>query len=314
MNQYMKAFVYAGLFYLGLATVFGILNGTIGLGYWGVFAHAHFSLLGFMSMMIYGIGYFILPRFSGSELRFPGWVPVHFWLGNLSLPGMVVSRAYEVEDGSGLAGLLFVIFASLQAVSIFMFIVNVWMSLSPATGSAAEPAVAGQSAAPSQTLPPKPSIEVTADTSIADLVDASPSIKEILVRAGFSPLAQPEHFERVRRMGITLGMGCGNHGIDVEGMISVLKEELRKTGAVSKSAAPSAGVGSGTEAAVVTSETLIGTVIKEYPASRPVFEKYFGSGCFDCPGQAYESVDMACRMHGVDPKGVLEEINQALRS
>jgi hybrid cluster-associated redox disulfide protein len=115
-------------------------------------------------------------------------------------------------------------------------------------------------------------------------------------------------------MGITLGMGCGNHGIDVEGMITVLKGELSRVGAGSEPAATPAETGSGTAEAVVTSETLIGTVIEKYPASRPVFEKYFGSGCFDCPGQAYESVDMACRMHGVDPKGVLEEINQALRA
>ena len=37
---------------------------------WAQFAHAHLNLPGFMAMMIYGIGYFILPRFTARPL---GW-------------------------------------------------------------------------------------------------------------------------------------------------------------------------------------------------------------------------------------------------
>ena len=63
-----------------------------------------------------------------------------------------------------------------------------------------------------------------------------------------------------------------------------------------------------------TTDQLIGTIINEYPQSKQVFSKYFGTGCFDCPGQAYESVDMACRMHGVDPEIFLQELNTVLKS
>ena len=80
MSLYMKRFVLASLFYLGLAAIFGILNGMTNIGYFGAFAHTHFNLLGFMSMIVFGIGYFILPRFNGSDLRFENWVPIHFWL------------------------------------------------------------------------------------------------------------------------------------------------------------------------------------------------------------------------------------------
>ena len=45
MTPYMKRFVYASLSYLGLAAVFGILDGTSNLGYFGSYAHTHFLLL-----------------------------------------------------------------------------------------------------------------------------------------------------------------------------------------------------------------------------------------------------------------------------
>ena len=76
MSAYMKRFIYASLFYLAVATVFGALNGALSLGYWAQFGHTHFNLLGFMSMMVFGIGYFILPRFNGADLRWPSWVAV----------------------------------------------------------------------------------------------------------------------------------------------------------------------------------------------------------------------------------------------
>ncbi len=131
MSLYMKRFVYASLFYLALAAIIGILDGTVNLGYMGTFAHTHFNLLGFMAMIVFGIGYFILPRFNGSELRFESWVPVHFWLANISLIGMVVFRGLAVDTGASIYQTLFIVVASLQVLSIFMFVVNIWITLTP---------------------------------------------------------------------------------------------------------------------------------------------------------------------------------------
>jgi|GEM_PF-5760347 len=127
----MKRFVFASLFYLALGTIFGILNGTVGLGYFGIFAHTHFNLLGFMAMIVFGIGYFILPRFNGTELRFNSWVAIHFWLANISLIGMVIFRGLAVDSGETSYNILFIIFASVQVISIFMFIINIWLTLTP---------------------------------------------------------------------------------------------------------------------------------------------------------------------------------------
>ena len=56
-------------------------------------------------------------------------------------------------------------------------------------------------------------------------------------------------------------------------------------------------------------ETMVGSLIKVYPATKSVFEKHYGEGCFSCPGQTFESVEETAQMHNIDPKIVLDEIN-----
>jgi len=59
----------------------------------------------------------------------------------------------------------------------------------------------------------------------------------------------------------------------------------------------------------VTKDMIIGDVINNIPEAGKVIAKYFGSGCFACPGMRMESIDMGATMHGVDPEKVVEEIN-----
>ncbi len=237
MSPYMKKFVYASLFYLGLAAIFGILDGMLDLGYFGSFAHTHFSLLGFMAMIVFGIGYFILPRFNGTELRFESWVPVHFWLANISLIGMVAFRGLTVETGEDIYHVLFIISASIQVISVFMFVINIWVSLTPAKA----PAIPQQAPQPKSATPaPKPGsfvvgteklvVSVTPDTKVAFLVDTLPSLKDVLIENGLKPLAQPGHIDHIREKGVPLGVAARNHGMDLDSLIPVIEEELRRNG------------------------------------------------------------------------------------
>ncbi|MDF1545435.1 MAG: DUF1858 domain-containing protein [bacterium] len=308
----MKRFVYAALAYLGLAGLFGMLNGMAESSYFAYFAHTHFNLLGFMSMMIYGIGYFILPRFNGSDLRFPNWVKAHFWLGNVSLVGMVLFRGLSISTGSDLYSNLFIVSAAVQLITIFMFIVNVWLSLSPPKvteeplAQTAPAATARTSPSAEQTPPPAQAVAVTPNSRIAELIDLKSSIKDLLIREGLASLGMPGHIDKVRQMGVTLGMAANNHGLDILHLITRIEQELARPEA-------STGAESVSEAASkINPDLLIGDVIAQYPQSRDVFQKHFGSGCFDCPGQAYESIDMACRMHGVEPEQFMEELKVAL--
>lgn len=310
MSPYMKRFVYASLFYLGLAAVFGILDGMLDLGYFGSFAHTHFSLLGFMAMIVFGIGYFILPRFNGTDLRFESWVPVHFWLANISLMGMVVFRGLTVETGQDVYHILFVVSASLQVVSIFMFVVNIWLSLTPPKKT---PAVQEADSRPTAASPQgsfevtenRPTVVVSAETPVAHLVDTDPSLKQILIDSGLKPLAMPGHIDMVRSKGVTLGTAVRNHGMDFDAVVSTITHELEKNGFAVTMAPPS-------QTTRLAPGMLIGEVIRTYPQARDVFQRHFGSGCFECPGQAYESIDMACRMHGVNPHSFIKELNEAI--
>ena len=298
MTPYMKRFVFASLFYLGLATIFGILNFAADMGYAASFAHSHFNLLGFMAMIVFGIGYFILPRFNGADLRWPGWVPVHFWLANISLIGMVLFRGLQSETGSDLYHILFVVSATIQVVSIFMFIVNIWVTLSPRKKQAPAASITTGKAAP-------PEATINSETPVAELIERHPAVQQVLVDQGLKMLAVPGHLEKVRRVGVTLGMAANNHGLDLDTMIAAVKAEI--------AGAPKTKTTAASDDLQFDSETLIGKVLEDYPSTRVVFERYFGDGCFDCPGQAYESIDMACRMHGVEPEQFIDELNAAAK-
>lgn len=60
----------------------------------------------------------------------------------------------------------------------------------------------------------------------------------------------------------------------------------------------------------VTKDSIIGDVIKKSPAARKVIEKYFGGGCFTCPGINMESISFGSMMHNIDPEKIIKEINE----
>lgn len=310
MGLYLKRFVFASLLYLGLGVIFGVLNGVTDIGYAGYYAHSHFNLLGFMSMMIFGIAYFILPRFNGADLRFPSWIPVHFWVGNISLIGMVCFRGLQVSTGEDIFNVLFILFASLQAITIFMFIINVWVTLAAKPKENAEEPEVQPEAAPEPDQQPATSVFVTPDSKVGELVDACPSLMEILVGSGLKSLAMPGHIDKVRTIGVTVGMAATNHGIDLDDLIVKIETELKAQGF--NTSAPSADPV--VVKSVITSNAMIGDILKDYPEANKVFQKHFGDGCFDCPGQAYETVEMACGIHGIESKSFLMELNSAISS
>jgi hypothetical protein len=59
----------------------------------------------------------------------------------------------------------------------------------------------------------------------------------------------------------------------------------------------------------VTKDSIIGEVIKEVPGGKAIIEKYFGNGCFTCPGINVESISFGSMMHNLDPQKIVDEIN-----
>lgn len=124
MDPIAKNFVRASLLYFFIGVCLGLLQLFVKDEPLLKFAHVHFNLLGWMSMMIYGVGYHILPRFSGNPVAYPGLMKWHFWLANISLVGLCGVWGYA----DGLAKL----FAVLQVAAVGMFVANIMASIGTA--------------------------------------------------------------------------------------------------------------------------------------------------------------------------------------
>ena len=88
--------------------------------------HVHLNLLGFMPMMIYGVGYHILPRFSGRNIYSPLLMRIQFWLGNAGLIGMAISWPF-VRGAANVSLFDTVLIASafFSLISIVLFAINI---------------------------------------------------------------------------------------------------------------------------------------------------------------------------------------------
>lgn len=59
----------------------------------------------------------------------------------------------------------------------------------------------------------------------------------------------------------------------------------------------------------ITKDSIIGDVIKQSPEAKAVIQKYFGNGCFTCPGINMESISFGSMMHNLDPNRIVDELN-----
>ena len=133
MDKYAKAFVKASLIYLGIGTLLGLLMVLAPDARFTLTrVHVHVLLLGFMAMMIYGVGYHILPRFMGRPVYSTRLGNTQVWLANISLIGLSISWILEVSQG-GIWHPLAILFGIGQGVAVFTFIFNLWKSMAPQT-------------------------------------------------------------------------------------------------------------------------------------------------------------------------------------
>ncbi|MGA7105729.1 MAG: DUF1858 domain-containing protein [Candidatus Deferrimicrobiaceae bacterium] len=318
MDRYTKGFVVAALVYFLLAAILGAWMGSATPAGWVRFAHVHFNLLGFMSMMIYGVGYFILPRFNGRTLHWPSWVPLHFYAANVGLIGMVATAPERPSTG-------FALFAGLSVVSAAMFVANLGatMLIAPAEVEEKEEEIPVRPQASSAPSPPSPpQVDIHPDMRVGEILTRWPQTVEVFVANGFASLGNPEHREQVKQIPITLRMACQRHNVDLEPMVALL---ITAAGGTPRQAAPAAGIrtasagGAGRREKLsrgepIRAENILGDILSAYPETEKVFRKYYGDGCFSCPGQATESVKQSAMMHNVNEKEILTDLNRAAGS
>jgi cbb3-type cytochrome oxidase subunit 1 len=129
MDKFVKGFIVMSIVYLGISTVLGILM----LAHQDLmdlkFVHSHLNMLGWVSMMIYGVGYHILPRFMGRPLYSNKIGEAQFWLANISLIGLLLFYTINTYSPSSTSRMLTVLFGAVQAITIFLFFYNMLMTL-----------------------------------------------------------------------------------------------------------------------------------------------------------------------------------------
>lgn len=308
MDRYTKGFVIISLFYFFLAAAFGIWIGIAGAPEWVSFGHIHFNLLGFMSMMIYGVGYFILPRFNAKTLKWPQLVPIHFYVANIGLVGMVATVSVRPS-------FIFILFALFNVISVAMFAINLGVTL-------LEPAKEFEE--PEEKNIHQHKVYITPDTRMGEIVTRWPESIDILINNGFTPLQNPDHLEKVKGLPVTLGMACDRHGLDLDLIANLLNQAanaLEREKASSRiqgnSNAPtgistiSRKIRTGDH---ITHDHIIGDILKIYPQTEQVFRKYYGAACFSCPGQATETIRQSALMHNVDAREILSDLNNSAGS
>lgn len=307
MTEYVKGFVAASLIYFAAGALLGF-HGATGVMVAGlVFAHAHLNLLGFMSMMIFGVGYFIIPRFNATTLRWPRLLPYHFWIANLGLIAMI--STFSLSRSEGPAAWLFRIAAFSQLVSVFMFSVHMLATMYGRKSHVEEERDESPSGTGAQkTGDAQPAaVEIHADMRVGEILEKWPGAVSVLVAGGLTPLGDPAHVEFVKGMPVTLRMACMKHGGDAESIVERLNEYVNSRGRTQER-------GNGRSEALPTKSTIIKDVLEAHPETETVFRKHFGDGCFSCPGQAFETIAQSALMHDIDPHKLLDDIHRAIRS
>lgn len=132
MSPFVRRFVRASVLWLGVGVVIGLT-----MAFWPMQAlaykpaHAHANLLGFVSMMIFGVAYHVIPRFTGAPLYGPRLATAHLWVANLGLACLVagwIGRVWWREAGE----LVLRVGAVASAVGAALFIFNIWRTLDAA--------------------------------------------------------------------------------------------------------------------------------------------------------------------------------------
>lgn len=294
MQNYPRLFIKAGLIYAVIGALLGItiaINPS--LSHPLRFIHIHLNLLGFMTMMVAGVAYHVLPRFSARTLPWPGGMKVQFILQNVGLIGMATVHGFGSWRG-GEHQPIFVFFALLAGVAFGIMFYNLYFVLSP---SEEEP------------LP----TEITGDMKVGTVLDQFPASLTIFIESGFQTLANPTARQTFAKV-VSIDKACEKHGVSALEFLGKLNQEIfgKET-----SPTPETVDSAGQEierGEMCEGDTRVGSLIKTYLTTKSVFEKHYGEGCFSCPGQVYETVAQTASMHNVDLELILKEINVAIQN
>jgi cbb3-type cytochrome oxidase subunit 1 len=128
MTPYVKLFLKASLTWLVIGVTVGLLIAMHPV--WTVYrtAHLHMLALGFITMMIYGVAYHVVPRFSGFPLPSERAPMGHWWMSNVGLLLLVAGFACRA-NGIVASAIPLAVGGSLSAAGAYVFAWAIWRTI-----------------------------------------------------------------------------------------------------------------------------------------------------------------------------------------
>jgi len=131
MEWFIKGFIRASLLWFAAGIVLGVALAIH--PQWLVYrpAHAHMNVVGFLTMLVFGVGYQLLPRLFGHPLHSTRLAVAHLFCANVGLAGLVLGfllRPHRASEGRWLtaAG------GSLFALGAMLWVYNLWRTFDAA--------------------------------------------------------------------------------------------------------------------------------------------------------------------------------------
>ncbi len=128
MTWFAKAFLKSSLAWLALGVTLGVAMAAHPA--WTVYrlAHVHMLLLGFVTMMIYGVAYHVIPHFVGFRLHRPRLAGAHWWIANGGLLLMVAGFVARVR-WTAVATVVLATGGTLSALGAYLFVYLIWRTI-----------------------------------------------------------------------------------------------------------------------------------------------------------------------------------------
>lgn len=128
MSSVTVWFIRMAMIYFLLAILLGLHMVVAGPVYPWMQIHVHLNLLGWMSMLIYGVGYHILPRFSGRPLWSEALSVWQLWLSNIGLIGMGIGWYTRDMDNA----MVLMAFSLIESIAVVFFVLNMFKTIKAA--------------------------------------------------------------------------------------------------------------------------------------------------------------------------------------
>lgn len=131
MDWFAKAFLKSSLAWLALGVTLGVIMAAHPAWSGYRIAHEHMNLLGFVAMMIYGVAYHVVPRFTGVPLHSRRLATAHWWIANAGLAGMVVGFVLRASGATttGVSTAVLACGGLASAASAYLFVYNIWRTI-----------------------------------------------------------------------------------------------------------------------------------------------------------------------------------------